>query len=895
MSKHYLESVFGPTSVAVVCDKDYCTIGSQVLKNLQASGYEGSVQAVMPCCNEAQAAGHSPLERVSDIDQGVDLAVIAAKASEQAALLRQCGELKVSAVIILSGGYSETQIQGQALQDELLDIARACNIDLVGPRCLGIIRPVNKLNVSSARSPVAHGKVALVTQSGAFCSALLDWADAGGHGFSAVASLGATTDVQLGDVLDYLAQDPHTTSILLYVERITNARRFLSGLRAAARLKPVVVIKSGRNESGERAALAHIHSPLGNDDVFDAAIRRAGAVRVTVVSQLFAAATILSSGARVRGPNLAVITNGGGPGVMAADWAGSVGIPLAKLDPETVTALSDVLPGHWSHCDPVDILGDADGQRYRAATEIVLADDNVDGLLVLCTPQGFTDPAACAQATIEGIGSVGKPVLASWMGASLVAEGRQVLANGGVPHFMAPEEGVEAFSYLASYKANQKALLQVPQPLSEYEDPDVYGASLIVDHAISERREILSSAEAKAVLRAFRIPVLPTINAQSPAEALVAAENVGLPVAMKINSPDIRHKTDVGGVKLNIRESRSVHLAVDELYHEVGKRAQHARLEGVSIEPMVNRAYARELRVGISRDPVFGPVIRLGAAGAAMEALAQETQVALPPLNDFLGRELIERSNVAAYLQEYRNFPEADLAKISELLQRVSEIACELPSIASLEINPLLVDDQGLVAVGVRITVSPPEASSDRYGHMAIHPYPANLESSLILADGSEVRIRPIRPEDARSEADFVANLSAQSKYFRFMHGLDRLTPSMLARFTQIDYDREMAIVAVVPGDDGEDSFLGVARYVTNPDGKSCEFALTIADAWQSRGVGPRMMERLMHIASERGLQTMVGEVLAQNPRMLRMCKRMGFHSLRSPEDPEVILVSRPL
>ncbi len=895
MSKHYLESVFSPTSVAVVCDEHYCNIGAQVLRNLQASAYEGRVAAVMPCCSEDQAAGYTPLERVSDIGQGVDLAVIAAKASEQATLLRQCGELKVNAVIILSGGFSETQEQGRALQDELLEIARAYHIDLVGPRCLGIVRPVNKLNVSSARSPVAHGKVALVTQSGAFCSALLDWAAAGGHGFSAVASLGATTDVKLGDVLDYLAQDPHTTSILLYVERITNARLFLSGLRAAARLKPVVVIKSGRNESGERAALTHIHSPLGNDDVFDAAIRRAGAVRVTVVSQLFAAATILASGARVRGPNLAVITNGGGPGVMAADWAGSVGIPLAKLDPETVTALSEVLPGHWSHCDPVDILGDADARRYRMATEIVLADDNVDGLLVLCTPQGFTDPTACARATVEAIGKLRKPVLASWMGASLVTEGRQVFADAGVPHFIAPEEGVEAFSYLASYKANQKALLQVPHPLSEYEDPDVYGASLIVDHALNERRETLSSAEAKAVLRAFKIPVLPSVNAQSAAEALVAAENVGLPVAMKINSPDIRYKSDVGGVRLNIRESRSVHLAFEELYREVGRHAPHARLEGVCIEPMVSRAYSRELRVGISRDPVFGPVIRLGAAGSAMEVLAQETQVALPPLNDFLCRELIERSSVAGYLRQYRNFPEADLGKLSELLQRVSEIACELPSVASLEINPLLVDEQGVVAVGVRVTVASPGASSDRYGHMAIHPYPANLESSLMLADGCEVMIRPIRPEDARSEADFVANLSAESKYFRFMHGLDRLTPTMLARFTQIDYDREMAIVAVVPGENGEDSFLGVARYVTNPDGKSCEFALTIADAWQARGVGPRLMERLMHIASERGLETMIGEVLAQNSRMLRMCKRMGFSALRSPEDPEVILVTRPL
>ncbi|MEP5566934.1 MAG: bifunctional acetate--CoA ligase family protein/GNAT family N-acetyltransferase, partial [Halioglobus sp.] len=802
---------------------------------------------------------------------------------------------KVNAAVILSGGFSETQEHGLALQNELADIARNYDIALVGPRCLGVIRPVNKLNISSARSPVAKGKVALVTQSGAFCSALLDWADANGFGFSAVASLGATTDVKLGDVLDYLAQDPYTTSILLYVERVTNARLFLSGLRAAARLKPVVVIKSGRNESGERAALSHMHTPLGDDDVFDAAIRRAGAVRVTVVSQLFAAATILSSGARVKGPQLAVMTNGGGPGVMAADWAGNIGIPLAQLSPETVDALSEVLPGHWSHTDPVDILGDADGERYRATADIVLKDKNVDGLLVLCTPQGFTDPSACAQGLIAGAAGAGKPVLACWMGARLVAEARQSLADAKIPHFISPEEGVDAFGYLASYKANQAALLQVPEPLSEHSNPDVYGAQLIIDHALTERRETLSNAEAKAILRAFKVPVLPSINAQNPAEALIAAENVGLPVAMKINSPDFLHKSDVGGVRLNVRESRSVHAAFEELIREVGQRAPDARLQGVCIEPMVNRSNAREIMIGISRDPVFGPVVRMGAAGSAVEILSDEAQVALPPLNDFLSRELMGRTSAARFLKDYRNFPAADLGKLSEVLQRVSEIACELPCIKTLDINPLLVDEEGVIAIGVRITVAPAQATAVRYGHMAIHPYPADLESELILGDGSEILLRPIRPEDGRKEADFVANLSAESKYFRFMHGLDKLTPAMLARFTQIDYDREMAIVAISPNKNGEDSFLGVARYVTNPDGSSCEFALAVADEWQSHGVGPKLMDRLMQIARERGLETMVGEVLAQNPRMLRLCKRLGFRSLRSPDDPEVIIVTRPL
>lgn len=816
MEKHYLESIFGPASVAVMCDRDYCGIGNQVLHNLRQSGFGGDVYAVMPECAEDVAV--KTCSSLSELGRPVELAVIAARAASQPALLRACGAHKVAAVIVLSGGFSETQAHGLALQNELVDIARSFNIALVGPRCLGIVRPLNKLNVSSARSPVAPGKVALVTQSGAFCSSLLDWADSIGFGFSAVASLGATSAVKMGDVLDYLAQDPHTNSILLYVERITNARLFLSGLRAAARLKPVVVIKSGRNPAGERAALAHIHTPLGSDAVFDAAIRRAGAVRVTMVSQLLAAATILATGARVKGPQLAVLTNGGGPGVMAADWAGSQGVPLAELSPQTLEALSAVLPGHWSHCDPVDILGDADGERYRAATAIILADPNVDGLLVLCTPQGFTDTEACAQGVIDGARGSRKPVLASWMGERLVAAGRKLLVDAGIPHFIAPEGGVDAFAYLASYRRNQIALLQVPEPLSENNSPDVGLAQGIVDRALAQGRERLDPQQAHAILSAFNIPLLPANDSQ-PSPAMVVA---------------------------------------------------------------------------ITRDPVFGPVIHLGAAGMDIEQLAADCEVALPPLNDFLSRELIARADVSRLWGRGDEDTAASVAQLSELLQRLSEIACELPAIGSVHI-PLWVNEKAIAAADARIAVKAPVGSTVRYGHMAIHPYPANLESHITLADGLEVLVRPIRPEDARKEQDFVSNLSAQSKYFRFMHGLNKLTPEMLARFTQIDYDREMALVALAPGDDARPTFVGVARYIINPDGNSCEFALTVADAWQSRGVGPKMMQRLMEIARDRGLDTMVGEVLAQNSRMLRMCKRLGFIAERSREDAEIIVVSRAL
>jgi acetyltransferase len=545
-------------------------------------------------------------------------------------VMRQCGERQVGAVVIISAGFGEVGPIGQALQNEIVDLARTYQIPLVGPNCLGIMRPKVGLNATFARSEAGKGQVALVAQSGAFCTALLDWADSRGFGFSAVASLGATADVGFGEVLDYLAVDPETRSILLYIETIADARAFLSGLRVAARLKPVVVVKAGRNAAGTHAAITHTGGQFGSDDVFDAALQRAGAVRVTTVNQLFAAAHTLASNTRVKGSRLAIVTNGGGPGVMAADHAADLDVPMAELAGATIKALGEVLPPHWSHSDPVDILGDADSSRFEETTRLVLADKNVDGVLVLLTPQGMTDPTACAEAVATAAGESRKPVLACWMGENQVREGRKRLGEAGIPHFSSPEAGVDGFGYLAAYHRNQSKLLQAPTPLSEHQEPDVEGARLIIQDVMGERRSILSGTEAKAVIKAFRIPVAPSIHVNSPADALVAAQTLGMPVAMKINSPDISHKSDVGGVRLNIREPRSVRAAYREMIEEVSGRLPEAGINGVTIEPMMDRPHAREVMVGISRDPVFGPVISFGSGGTTMDIQA-DTGVALPP------------------------------------------------------------------------------------------------------------------------------------------------------------------------------------------------------------------------------------------------------------------------
>jgi acetyltransferase len=633
---------------------------------------------------------------------------------------------------------------------------------------------------------------------------------------------------------------------------------------------------------------------VGADHVFDAAIHRAGAVRVKSVTELFAAARLLSSGTRVDGPRLAIVTNGGGPGVMAADRAADLSVPLAQLGKETVDQLSKALPRHWSHADPVDILSDADADRYGAATEIVLADPEVDGVLVLLAPQALSDPDACAEAVIKVAANSTKPLLACWMGKELVKRGRARFDEAGIAHFISPEAGVEAFGYLACYRTNQKALLQAPAPLSRTRAPDVDSARMIIEHALSERRSTLSNVEAKAVLSAFRIPISPSINVTSAAEALVASQTVGLPVAMKINSAEIPHKTDVGGVRLNVREASGVRTAFREIMDNVLQSQPEASIQGVTVERMFSMHHAREVMIGISQDEVFGPVVNFGMGGTTIDIFA-DSNVALPPLNDFLSRSLIEGTLFSRYLRQFRHLPEVNMNKLLDVLMRISEISCELPEVKKLEINPLLIDDHGVIAADAHIDISSRHTGTARYAHMAIHPYPHELVSHWQLADGTDAIVRPIRPEDALIEQAFVERLSSESKYFRFMQSMEKLTPVMLARFTQIDYDREMALIVVV-GEGTEDAhLLGVARYMTNPDRRSCEFALAVSDDVQRQGVGRELMRRLMTLARNRNIEVMEGEVLSNNAKMIALCSRLGFRIVRSAEDTDVVQVRRHL
>ena len=598
-------------------------------------------------------------------------------------------------------------------------------------------------------------------------------------------------------------------------------------------------------------------------------------MRVSSVVQLFAAAKALSARFRPTGNHLAIVTNAGGPAEMASDRAADLGVALAELSEDTRRKLDAALPATWSHANPVDIVGDADAERYRQAVTACMQDPGVDGVMGILTPQAMTDPLGAARAVIELAGQFNKPLLACWMGDTQVAASREAFAKTGIPGFRTPEPAVEVFSYISAYYQNQKLLMQAPGPLSHQSEPDVEGARLVIEHALAERRKVLSEMESKAVLAAFRIPIARSMVARSPNEALLLAEELGLPVAMKINSPDITHKSDAGGIRLNLGNAQAVRATWREIIESVQANRPDARIDGVVVEPMVVKPNGRELMVGVTSDPVFGPVITFGAGGIMVEVLGDRS-VALPPLNSYLAGNMIQGTHVARLLQQFRHLPPVDMEMLERVLLRVSEMVCEIPHIREMDINPLIVDENGAIAVDARIGVAYPPAGAERYAHMAIHPYPAHLVSRMQLPEGIDLVIRPIRPEDAEIEQAFVRGLSQESKYFRFVSALQELSPAMLARFTQIDYDREMALIAVLVEGRSETE-IGVARYVINPDGESCEFALAIADAWQQKGIGYKMMEALMDIARDKGLKSMEGDVLTSNRNMLGLVSSLGF------------------
>ncbi|HSN51499.1 MAG TPA: bifunctional acetate--CoA ligase family protein/GNAT family N-acetyltransferase [Woeseiaceae bacterium] len=884
--------IFEARSVALIgASEREGSLGTVVLRNLVDAGFEGPIYAVNPKHDTVQ--GRPCYASLRDIGEPVELAVILTPAQAVPDVLDDCGAHNVSAAVILSAGFREAGEDGRALEQVVLDRARRHRIRFIGPNCLGVMRPAINLNATFSQRMAKPGQIALVSQSGAMCTAMLDWASPRNIGFSCVISSGIAADLDFGEILDYLVIDPATQAIMLYVEGIHEPRRFMSALRAASRAKPVIVMKAGRFAQGSRAAVSHTGALVGADDVFDAALNRAGVVRVHNYSDFFAVAETLHTGVRTAGPRLAVVTNGGGPGVMAADFLIDRDLVLADLSGSTCRELDEQLAECWSHDNPVDVLGDATDQQYAAAVESCLGDEGVDCVLAIVVPQAMTDPTSIAERMVELKEREKKPVLTCWMGDESMQASRNLFREHGIPTYATPEAAVEAFAAAAAYRANQELLLQVPQALGKRAEPDREGAQLIIQNALARKRRVLDLVESKALLAAFGIPVVRSIPAHDPNEALAIAEEFGFPVAMKIHSADISHKTEVDGVRLGISSGRDVQTAYRQLVETAQARRPDAKISGVLIEPMWQSRAGRELMLGVINDEVFGPVISVGLGGTMVEVL-RDRAIGLPPLNRFLARSMIAGTRASRFLDEFRGRPAANRRALEDVILRLSDMVCELPWLEELDINPLVVDAEKAMALDARIVVKPVSPAAREYSHMAIHPYPSKLVDEYRLLDGTYITIRPIRPEDAETEREFVDGLSERSRYLRFMYSLKNITLQMVSRFTQIDYDREMALIALVDTD-GRERQIAVGRYVMNPDGRSCEFAIVVADDWHGKGIATELLRRLIDIARDRRLEEMAGIVLRENKGMIALAKDLGFDQQRSPDDPGVVIMTLKL
>ena len=877
MPAHYLTPLLAPKSVAIIgASEREGALGRFVFQNMRAAHFKGTLFAVNP--RYSTLFGGKCYASLADLPELPDMIVIATPARTVADLIHDAGAMGVWHAVVLSAGFNEIGEAGRVLARKVKEALDRYGMRMIGPNCVGIMRPSIGLNATFSSAPARAGSLALVSQSGAVCTAILDWAASTEIGFSSVISLGAALDLDFGEALDFLVDDAETRSILLYVEGIRDARGFLSALRAASRVKPVIVLKAGRHATGTQAVTSHTGALAGSDQVFDAALARSGAVRVRSSLQLFAAARILSAAKPPRGARLAIITNGGGPGVIAADCVSDNALELATLAPATIEKLDAVLPAHWSKSNPIDLIGDATPSRFSAAAEAVLDDANVDAVLTLFCPQTITRPEDAAAAIIAVALTHSKPMFTAWLGGASMQPAKALFDGANIANFLTPENAVDAFSYLTRFREHQAMLLQsVPAyaGMNFHEAAQAIAkAKVFRDVAIREKRTTLNETEAKALLAAFGLPVNENRIATTRDEAIAAAKDMGYPVAMKIHSPDITHKSDVGGVRLNLVNGRQLANAFGEMLEHVSAVRPGARIVGVSIQPMLRFPHQREVLIGIKRDPVFGPVIAFGAGGIAVEAI-NDIALALPPLNQMLGEALIQATRIRRVLDGYRDVPEVDRAALIDILQRVSMMACLLPWIEEMDLNPVLSHPRGAAVVDARVVINAAAPATDmRYRHMAIFPYPMELEREIRLKDGSPLLLRAIRPDDADRERAFVAAMSDASRYSRFQHSISALSPEMISRFTQLDYGREMALVAV---DVASDKFVGVCRYFPYPDRESVEFALAIADTWQGRGLGFAMMKSLIACAKDVGYKSMDGSVLPANQAMLHLTTKLGF------------------
>ncbi len=880
MSIHNLDKIFKPSSVAVIgASEKEGSVGTSLITNIVEDGYKGKIFPVNP--RHRLIKGLKTYPSVSVIGQPTDLAVIATPIVEVPSIIKECVEAGVAAAIILSAGGKEVGVKGKALEEEIKREADRGSLRIIGPNCAGIASSESSLKASFARLMPLSGNLALISQSGGICAAILDLSVREGIGFAYFVSIGSMLDVDFGDLINYVGNDSNVSSIVLYIENLTNIRKFMSAARAVSRVKPIVVLKAGKSVAGARAASSHTGALAGEDAVYNAAFKRAGLVRVDTIEELFDCAELTAKQPTPTGSGLAIITNGGGPGVMATDALSVYDLEPVSLGSETILKLDEFLPPFWSKGNPIDILGDASPGVWRRAIDVCLSAREINALVIIFVPQALSCALAIANALVELLKDRHHPpVFAVWMGGESVDKGRQALNKAGIPTYETPERAVSAFLSMYSYKHNLEMLQEIPPKLEASLEFDRSAAKAIIERALTEKTTMLTEIESKALLKAYGIPTNHTEVARSPEDAMRLAQEIGYPVVMKIHSRDIVHKSDARGILLNLYNEEQVRNAFSKIMANARNYDSRAELQGVSVQPMFKHP-DYELILGSKKDCDFGPVILFGMGGIMTEIL-KDWAIALPPLNRLLARRLIEGTKVYQMLRGYRNRPPAPLGLLEELLIRLSNLVTDFPEISELDINPMMLAGDLACAVDARVLVEPSNVSAPN--HLVISPYPNEYEMTVTTREGVDLFVRPIKPEDAPALVDLFNSLSSRSIYYRFFSPMKSISHDMLARFTQIDYDRDMALVAM-DRTHPEGEMLGVARLISDPWGAKAEFAVMISDPQQGKGIGAILMKYLITIAKERGIEVIIGLVLAENKHMLALGRKLGFTVSRTPED----------
>jgi acetyltransferase len=888
---HPLDPLFSPSTVALIgATERVGSVGRTILWNLISSEFGGTVFPVN--LRRSSVLGIRAYPAIAAVPEPVDLAIIVTRASSVPQVVRECVDAHVRTAIVTSAGFREVGVDGLRLEREVVDVVRRGGLRLVGPNCLGVMSPVTGLNASMAATIARPGSVGFISQSGALCTAVLDWSLRMNVGFSHFVSVGSMADVGWGDLIDYLGNDPRTKSIVIYMETVGDARSFLSAAREVALGKPIIVIKAGRTAPGAKAAASHTGALTGADDVLDAAFRRTGVLRVNTIAEMFYMAEVLGKQPRPRGAGLTIISNAGGPGVLATDALVQNGGSLAAISEQALQAYDELLPPEWSHNNPVDIIGDADPERYVQAAKIALADPNSDGLLVVLTPQAATDPTQTAERLKQAVAGQGKPVLASWMGGAEVAAGEAILARAGIPTFPYPDTAARVFAMMWRYSYNIKGLYETPSLPVDLENayPGRERVAAIVERVRQSGRTLLTEAESKQVLAEYGIPVVQTHVARSADEAVALASRCGYPVVLKVNSGTILHKSEVGGVWLNLCDDAEVRAAYEKVRNSVLEKAGAGQFDGVGVQRM-ERPDGCEIIIGSSLDPQFGPVLMFGAGGRMVEAY-RDRSLGLPPLNTTLARRMMEQTRIFGALRQAPGHRAVDLSALEALMVRLSHLVAEQRWIREIDVNPLLACADRLIALDARVIVHGPETRVADLPRLAIRPYPVQYVRQSTLKDGTQATIRPIRPEDEPAMVRFHEGLSDRSVYLRYFHLLNlsqRIAHERLTRICFIDYDREIALVAVghdVQG--GQPTVMGVGRLTRTHGGSEAEFAIVVADQYQGRGLGTQLLKRLLDVAAEEGVERVTGDMLPENLEMQRVCERNGL-SVSYREDTQML------